>query len=136
MLLHIHDESTLADIQEKFNECFPFLKIEFYGRPHHRKAGRTEKEILSSLKKVGEVSRTHREMPLEIMSTHTVAHVENDFKKLYGLEIQLFRKSNSDWVPTANTETLTLRQQEAISENERETSLPEMQEPQDDYDYL
>lgn len=36
MIIHINDQKTIADIQEKFQVFFPFLKIEFFDQPHHR----------------------------------------------------------------------------------------------------
>lgn len=136
MLLHIHDESTIADVQEKFNESFPLLKIEFYSRAHHYKAGSLESDVIEPFRKIGEISKKHREEPMEIMSGFTVAKVESDFKKLYGLNVQIFRKANEGWLETINTDTYTLRQQEELSANEKKSFLSEMQEPLDDYDYL
>ena len=34
MKLHIEDKRTLAEIQEEFNKAFPFLKLEFFKKPH------------------------------------------------------------------------------------------------------
>jgi hypothetical protein len=35
MLLEIDDTKKLEDIQDKFNLCFPKLKLEFYRERHH-----------------------------------------------------------------------------------------------------
>ena len=43
MILAISDNRTTGELQEKFNECFPWLKIEFYSHPHHWKEGALEK---------------------------------------------------------------------------------------------
>lgn len=34
MLLEIDDGKTLGDLQENFNESFPYLKIQFYDRKY------------------------------------------------------------------------------------------------------
>jgi len=36
MFLQIHDSMTIGEVQDRFNECFLFLKIAFYLKAHKR----------------------------------------------------------------------------------------------------
>jgi hypothetical protein len=115
MILSIDDNITIADLQEKFNECFPHLKIEFYLHPHHLKESSFPNEVIDPSKKIGEVRKKHEHGFLEIKSWYQTGKVEQDFKKLYGLNIQIFRNEKGKWHHTISSDKLTLGEQEQIT---------------------
>jgi len=110
MILSIDDNIKIADLQEKFNECFPHLKIEFYSHPHHWKESSFPNEIIDPSKKIGEVRNKHDRGIMEIKSWYQTGRVEQDFKKLYGLNAQIFRNENGKWHQTVSGDKLTLRE--------------------------
>ena len=48
MKLHVDDKRNISDIQAEFNDVFPFLKIEFFKKPHE--TGEAENGELSIMK--------------------------------------------------------------------------------------
>ena len=109
MILQIHDNLLVSDIQERFSKCFQFLKIEFYSKPY--KDEFSEKYRIAPNKKIGEIRNNCNEGCLEIKSWYTVYTVEKYFAELFGLNIQIFRMENNRWNQTYTTKNYTLMQQ-------------------------
>ena len=115
MILYIDDTRRIIDLQEKFNECFPHLKIEFYARPHHWKESSLQQELIDPSKKIGEIRKNHVHGTLEVRSSYQTGRIEQDFKKIYGLNVQIFRRENGKWHQTASSDKLTLAEQQRIA---------------------
>ena len=111
MLLQIHDNLLVSDIKEKFAECFPCLKIEFYTKLHHIRENTSEIFRIDSQKKIGTIRQNRKQGFLDIKSWHTVSRIEKEFKDRFGLNVQVFRKQNGKWIQTAVTDANTLLQQ-------------------------
>ena len=135
MLLNIHDNLLLEDIQEHFSECFPSLKIEFYRHPHHWKTGSVLQDQLDAKMKVGDIRKKHDPGVLNIKSTDTTGHVESLFRDRFGLNVQIFRKAKSCWIQSISTDNYSLRQQSEFSSNEDDSSSTKLKEQVDDYDF-
>ncbi len=112
MILAINDNTRLADLQDKFSECFPHLKIEFYSYPHHWKAQSSPREQIDPIMKVGEVSTKHEHGVLEIKSAYQTGRVEQDFHNKFGLNVQIFRYVDGNWVQSTGSDNLTLKEQQ------------------------
>lgn len=110
MLLAIDDNRSIAEFQERFNECFPHLRIEFYQHPHHWKEASIEAEAISPEKKIGEIRKNHNQGILEIKSWYQTGRVEQDLKKLFDLNAQIFRFENGIWKQTVSSDKLALKQ--------------------------
>jgi len=123
MILLITDNITIADLQEKFTECFPKLKIEFYSHPHHWKESSVRGELIDSKKRIGEIRKEHKHGVLEIKSWYQTGRVEQDFKKLFGLNAQIFRKENGKWRQTIASDDLTLQEQQQLISATTDTQL-------------
>lgn len=120
MFLHIHDQMTLGELQDRFTDCFPFLKLEFYAVAHKRFEPSDLEYQLKSRQYVGEVRKTHQNGALEIKSWYTVARVEKDLKEQYGLHAQVFRSNaKGEWVQTSASDFLTLEEQSAFGYDEK-----------------
>ena len=136
MLLNIHDNLLLEDIQENFSNSFPSLKIEFYHHPHHWKKGSVPQDKIDAKMRVSDVRKKHNHGILEIKSTDTTGHIESLFKDRFGLNVQLFRKGKDCWIQTIAIDNYTLNQQSEFS-NREDTSLPpSVEQPTDEYDFL
>jgi hypothetical protein len=114
MLLTIYDNATIADLQDKFNECFPGLKIEFFSNPHHWKQASVEEEVIDPKVRIGDVRNKHDHGILEIKSWYQTGRVEQDFKRLFGLNVQIFRRENGKWRETVASDKLTLEEQQQL----------------------
>lgn len=115
MIISIDDNRTIGDLQEKFNESFPLLKIEFYTRPHHWKASSLQTELINPSEKIGTVRKRHEHGFLEIKSWYQTGRVEQDFKRLFGLNVQIFRREKDKWHQTVSSDHLTLKDQQILA---------------------
>lgn len=118
MNLHISDNLTIEDLQERFNKCYPFLKISFFSRMQKSYKPANNSELINEKKSVGEVRRLHVNDIMQIKSWFTIGSVEDELKDRFGLNVRIFRWSNkrNSWEPTSASEELVMNQQTMISE--------------------
>ncbi len=114
MLLPIADERQILELQERFSKSFPWLKIEFYSHSHHWKEGSLESEVIDLEKMIGEIRLNHERGILEIKSWYQTGRVEQDFKHLFGLNVQIFKLEKGKWKQTVSSDKLTLEQQREV----------------------
>ena len=98
MLLRIHDNLLIEDIQEHFSECFPHLKIEVYSTFYHWKREFLQKDLISPKSLIGYIRKIHSGGIMEIKSSDKVGDVEQKLKKMFDLNVQIFRKENDCWI--------------------------------------
>ena len=115
MIVTIHDNLLISDLQEKFSNCFPWLRIEFYHRPQSVKKSPEEQFRVDSGKTIGEVRHGHYEGELVIKSWYTLGKVVKDFKEKFGLNVRFFQKENSKWMPAGNTGTFIMDVQRGVT---------------------
>ncbi len=114
MILEINDAKTIADIREEFTKAYPFLCIEFYDAPHDVGETTSGRHLLPHEKMIGEVRRQQAPGLLEIYPQYKTGDVEQNFKMLHGLHVQIFRRRGDSWIQTAGTDELTLEEQNEI----------------------
>ena len=115
MLLHISDSKTVEDLQDHFNKCFPYLKIEFYKETDIRVNACDKSNLVSPQTFIGKIRSNPCSGTMDIKSWDKTSKVKNDFKNIFGLNIQIFRLQNGEWLPTTYSNELTLRQQHDLS---------------------
>ncbi len=115
MLIEIDDAKTVSDIQDRFSLCFPFLKIEFYDKPHRWHESSSSSNQLGSSMFLGEIRKKHHAGILEIKSWYKTGDVERLFKKLFGLNAQIFRSENNRWKQSTESDNLTSKTQTEIA---------------------
>jgi hypothetical protein len=116
MFLQINDTMTVEEVQDRFTECFPSLKIEFYSKAHKRYESTDKRYAYSGKEKIGNIRKNHTNGALEIKSWHTVMKVEKELEDLYGLHGQIFRGSPEGiWVQTSDSDELTLQEQNDLA---------------------
>ncbi|WP_018617461.1 hypothetical protein [Segetibacter koreensis] len=108
MILSIDDNKTTSELQDKFNECFPFLKIEFYDVRHKWQESSFREHRIIADKKIGEIRKNHNSGALEIKSWYKTGKVEQDFRHFFGLFVQIFFLENGDWVESVSADDLSL----------------------------
>lgn len=109
MNITISNTKTIRDIQSEFNSLFPYLKIQFFRKSHHEFEGSHKKDILPDSTVLYALSTSNGSISID--KSQTVAEVENLFKKHFGLNVQVFRKSGSSWLETTVTDGWTLEKQ-------------------------
>ena len=129
MKMHIHNTDTLEKVQESFNAEFPYLKLEFFTRPHEK--GRpTEKHFMINVKRtVDSCNPDLKDATVSIPTAMTVQELERVFQEELGLYIQVFRKSGKVWLETTATDDWSLFKQ---NEEGQELSVRQ-NEPREDF---
>lgn len=115
MLLHISDSKTVEDLQDHFNKCFPYLKIEFYREADNHLKACDKSNLVSPYTFIGEIRKNPYSGTLDIKSWDKTSKVKQEFKDIFGLTIQVFRLHKGEWIPTTYSDELTLKQQYELS---------------------
>ncbi|MCC6752453.1 MAG: hypothetical protein IT266_00550 [Saprospiraceae bacterium] len=116
MHLKIDDEQTIEQVQKKFSSRYPFLKIEFFSKPHDLHSGSRREDMMPAEMHFSECRSKHSGGSLEIRPSTTVAELEKSFKEAFGLYAQVFRKSGDLWIETTVTDDWTLEKQNSEAE--------------------
>ncbi len=111
MKLHIEDKRTISEIQEEFTASFPFLKLEFFKKPHETGEASPLNEMIPAESTFGEHRTISTEGDMIVTADMTVEEVESGFQKTYGISAQVFRQSGNVWLETSATDKWTLKEQ-------------------------
>jgi len=124
MILSISDNRTVSDLQDKFNECFPYLNIEFYDLSHNRQQSFCKENRIGCNIRMGELRRIHSVGILDIKSWYKVGRVEQDFKNIFGLDVQILFLKNNRWVRLSSSNDLTLAQASNMCNTQNVSGIP------------
>ena len=117
MKITINDKRKIFAIQESFTKAFPYLKLEFFAKPH-KQGGASPKKIMNHASKtLGECRTIHNSGHIAITGSMNVAELEQRFADVYGLSVQVFRRSGNMWLETTVTDNWTLDKQNAEGES-------------------
>ena len=112
MVLHISGETSIIEVQKDFNGEYPYLKIEFFKNLDVRQHSYSAQMRFSPKVKIKDARyKNQQEGEIEIADTMSVNDLENKFMDLFGLSVQVFRKSGNLWLETTITDSWTLKQQ-------------------------
>lgn len=117
MKILIDDHRKIHAIQQDFTKQFPYLKMEFLAKPHKVGGGSPKKMMEASAGTLGECRTIHDTGTITIVPQMTVADLEQNFKEVYGLSVQVFRKSGKAWLETTVTDGWTLDEQNRQGES-------------------
>ncbi len=117
MTITINDHRKIHAIQEEFTSVFPFLKLEFFSKPHTQGGASPKKLMKNSSHTLGECRTIHNNGNISITPQMTVNDLEQRFSDVYGLSVQVFRKSGSSWLETTVTDAWTLEEQNQQGES-------------------
>ncbi|HEY1038677.1 MAG TPA: hypothetical protein VGF30_04690 [Bacteroidia bacterium] len=111
MKITINDKRKISAIQDKFVKIFPYLKLEFFSKAHKPGAGNPKKLLKDHSLTVGDCRSVHKDGQITIRPSMTVTDLEQRFSTLFGLGVQVFRKSGKVWLETTVTDDWTLEEQ-------------------------
>lgn len=111
MKLRINSETKIKEVQKEFSKAYPFLKIEFYKKPHAEKELIHKKFRLNPDKIVSKESTSFKPSEIDIRKNKTVAELENEVYEKLGISMQVSRKSGNIWLETSFTDDRTLEMQ-------------------------
>jgi hypothetical protein len=117
MKITINDNRKIFAIQEAFTKTFPYLKLEFFAKPHKAGGASSRKFIKHPSKTLGECRTIHTNGSITITGNITVGDLEQRFADVYGLGVQVFRKSGNHWLETTVTDNWTLDRQNKEGES-------------------
>lgn len=122
MKVLITEEYLVRSIQDEFKRRYPHLKLEFFRQPHGLYEGSPRQERLHPDTPIDEVRDLHCAAWIDFGKGITAAELEQQFARLLGLSVQVFRKSGRLWLQTTETDDRTLGELEALAT--RETPAP------------
>jgi hypothetical protein len=121
MKIEITDHRKIFEIQKEFSDVFPFLKLDFFGKPHTAKGASPKKEVVNSNKTIGDCRTMHNKGILEFTPHITVSDLEREFADTYGVTVRVFFKSGDNWLETSS-DMMSLEKHEAMAK-EKNSSL-------------
>lgn len=112
MVIEINDIKTIREIQEAFSTTYPYLSIHFFRRLPKKEDGSSQQRALIPVDTViGNIKKTHVSGLLEIQPWNTIADVEKELLRRFGLIAQVLRKSDVHWILPEGAAHLTLDEQ-------------------------
>ena len=111
MHLHIAPDSLISDIQNDFNQVYPFLKIEFFNNKSFIRSDFSASHLIPHHRKIGECQLGIKDNDIEIEQHMKVSTLEKIFKEKMNLAVKVLRKSGNLWLETTMTDNWTLEQQ-------------------------
>lgn len=135
MKISISDKRKISAIQKEFSNAFPYLRLEFFSKPHTIGKGSDKTvRIIPDHKTIGDCRKVRKNRNLSVTPDMKVSTLEQIFKDDFGLYVQVFRKSGRVWLETTMTDDWTLAEQnhqgEELSKYRAEKVKPF---PADDY---
>lgn len=107
----ISDEKKIREVQKEFSEKFPYLRLEFYTEEHGAEEGSPADQKINPDKTIGEIRKQHSSGDLSVNGNQKVSTLEHNFHDIYGLNVQVFRRSGDLWLQTTSTDDWTLADQ-------------------------
>lgn len=107
----IDNNMTIASIQKSFQDMFGGLKIEFYKSSHEDHEGSKAKDQYEADKTIGDIRTAHGAEVITIDPSVSVGELEQKFHDQLGLNVQVFRRSNTLWLQTSKTDDWSLQEQ-------------------------
>jgi hypothetical protein len=129
MKLEVTDKKSIKDIRKLFSDYYPFLEIEFYDEQHKYEEASSSKRLLQHDKIIGDIRKKHKGGIMRIYSWQKTGDIEQKFRRLYDLNVQIFRRQGDRWIQTAGSDELTLGEQNEIGYKATEKVLHSRENP-------
>lgn len=112
----ISANTRVQDVFNQFNQLFPFLRLEFYKRPHQDNEGSEIRDQISHETLLGSLNPKLVDKSFVVNPEMTVAEFEKMMSDEFGLNVQVFRKSAGIWLQTTATDGWSLEKQNGKGE--------------------
>jgi len=118
MQIIIDDTKNVQTLQSEFNQLFPYLRLLLVKIQPDQENGKImqDQPQLTQNTSLLQYRITNDQAPFYIYPEMTVAELEQQFTKLYGLEPVILRKSGNVWIETSITDDWTLEEQNTQGE--------------------
>jgi hypothetical protein len=104
-------EGSIEQFNERFRKIYPGLKLEFYSRAHDAHQGSRAQHQLPGSTDIAKIIKEHSDLSIDISDQITVGELEKSFEEMFGLHVQIYRKSKDLWLQTSSTDDWTLEKQ-------------------------
>jgi len=115
MELFIVNDTTLGEISKRCQEYFPFLKIEFSHSEYLAGQMSSWNNKLRSTSSLGEIFPNFHPKLFKFRATDTVKKFKESFEEQVGLVVEVFQKSDNNWIEIVEPLGLSLEKQNAFS---------------------
>jgi glycerol-3-phosphate O-acyltransferase len=112
MKLKINDNSLLKQLQEEFNEVYPYLWIDFYFNSFSKGLNVMPDKINANTQ-IKDLCKLNGESTINIESNLSISQLETEFLEKLGLKIKVLRRTGNVWLETIFTANWTLECQNA-----------------------
>ena len=106
--MKISKKITIQELRTAFSNQFPSLKIEFYSKSHGENSGSNIKNELLHDMTLDSVNPNIKDGEFIFDGAMTVQEFEKGLNEQFGLNVQVFRKSNGIWLQTTSTDGWSL----------------------------
>jgi hypothetical protein len=130
MKLQINKKTKIKDLQKAFSDAYPYLKIEFYKKPHRERELSSGKDKIFPGEIISELDNFKGRASINIGKDRTVADVEAEFYDKSGIAVQVSRRTGDLWIETSLTDYRTLgmqNQQGEMASSINEDTLTEVE---------
>jgi hypothetical protein len=104
----ITEQQNIFTVRENFNRVFSNLKLEFYSKPCQTdgpaEQGRGNQISINECRTIFQNGEIH------VTPQTTALHLEQDFQKIFGLGVVVFKRQGNYWTDTYNFQKLTLEE--------------------------
>ena len=111
MEIQIDNETRIADFQNRFNEVYTYLKVDFFRKQHAEQELSAISDIIPPDELFSSINTFLEPGNIDISPQRTVAQVETEVFDKLGVAMQVSRKSDNVWIQTSRTDNRTLEKQ-------------------------
>jgi hypothetical protein len=108
MKIVINNNRKIFALQEEFNAVFPGLTLDFHAKPSKPGGAPSEKLVGHSSKTLEECRVIHNEGTVEILPSMHVSDVQNIFRDIFGLSVEILQKAGDGTRVNPGNDKLTV----------------------------
>lgn len=110
-IIPITKNTKISDVQKSFQEAYSHLSLQFFKKSITKKQESSVKKFFPPEQTLEKVSQLKKEGAISIDSNMTINDLVEEFSKIYGINVQVLRKSANLWLEITLTNNWTLQQQ-------------------------
>ncbi len=119
MKIQVVTYMTIAELQQEFNACFPYLALAFFTQPRTvYQVHPAQYRIIDANTQLKRIEKNPHNAAIEICSDMTVSDLEHFFEHEFGLYVEVYRKDGTSWTD------LSLAEQNANAARAKEFFIP------------
>ena len=107
----INNHRKVTAVKHVFSTFFPGLKLQFFLKPHTSNGPHSERMAEEGSTTLADCRVAGKKGAITISPEMTVWELESCFRDVYGLKIEVFRKSADGWIRAQSPDLLSLREQ-------------------------